>query len=116
MGAPQGFGFGFRNADVANLALLDQPSHRADGFLDRDVGIDAMQVIQIDVIEAEPLKAIVARFDAALRPAVNPVRPPLLVPDMAPFGGKSDLVAPRPQYAANKAFVFTTAVEISSIE
>ena len=43
-------------ADVQHLALFHQLGHRADGFLDRDVGIDPVLVEEVDVVGAESLE------------------------------------------------------------
>jgi len=46
---------------VADLALLYELGHGADGLLDRDVGIDAMLVVQIHVVGPEPLQGALYR-------------------------------------------------------
>jgi len=51
--APDGFGLGFRDADVADLALLDEFLQRADRFLDLDLGVDAVEVVEIDIVHAQ---------------------------------------------------------------
>src|SRR3546814_1066734 len=47
-GTAQRFGPGFRKRDVADLALLHQLHHPADGFLDRHRRIDAVLVEEVD--------------------------------------------------------------------
>ena len=44
-------------AEVADLAGLDQLGHRADGLLDRHRLVDAVLVVEVDVVDAEPLQA-----------------------------------------------------------
>ncbi len=39
--------------DMANLALRDELGHRADGLLDRDVRVDAVLVVEVDVVGVE---------------------------------------------------------------
>ena len=51
VGAADGVGAGLAQAEVAHLALLDQPRHGADRVLDRHVGIDAVEVIEIDDLD-----------------------------------------------------------------
>src|SRR5262249_26018491 len=41
-------------ADVTDLALVDQLRQRADRLLDRHVGIDAVLVVEVDILRAEP--------------------------------------------------------------
>src|SRR3546814_5016485 len=60
-GAAQRFGPGFRKRDVADLALLHQLHHPADDLLDRDRGIDAVLVEEVDRVDAEPLERAFAR-------------------------------------------------------
>src|SRR5579871_2759854 len=53
MGAADALGRRLAQADMAHLALLDEPRHAADRLLDRNRGIDAVLVVQVDVIDAE---------------------------------------------------------------
>ena len=59
-GAPQSVGAGFRQADVADLAFLDQLRHGANRFLDRSIRIDAVLVVEVDVLDAQPLQTCFA--------------------------------------------------------
>ena len=43
-----------RRADVARLARLDDVVERFEGFLDRRVVVEAMDLIEVDVVGAEP--------------------------------------------------------------
>jgi hypothetical protein len=63
------------DAPVADLALADQVSHDADDLLDRRHRIVEMQVVDVDVAEAEALQAVLGRLHhpapspaAAIRP------------------------------------------------
>ena len=42
--------------EVADLALLDELGHRPDGVLDRGAGVDAVLVVEVDVVGAEALQ------------------------------------------------------------
>src|ERR1700733_10888924 len=46
-----------RQTEIAHLTLRDQPRHRADRIFDRRVRIDAMLIIEVDHVGAEPLEA-----------------------------------------------------------
>jgi hypothetical protein len=59
--APDRLGRSLRQAQVANLALIDQLRHRADGLLDRDLRVDAVLVVEVDRLDSEPLERRVAR-------------------------------------------------------
>ena len=60
---------------MTHFAGSDQLGHRAHGLLDRHVRVDAVLVVQVDGIDAQPLEAGVAArvhvfgatVDAALR-------------------------------------------------
>src|SRR5258707_11305551 len=47
---------------MAHLALVDQLLHRAQGILDRPLGVDAMQPVNIDHFDAEPLERSITRL------------------------------------------------------
>ena len=58
-------------ADVANLALLDELGHRPDGLLDRDVRVHAVLVVEVDVIGPEALERALDRAADVLGRAVD---------------------------------------------
>src|SRR5262249_31450420 len=51
------------NADVERLALPVQLGKGAHGLLERRVGVVAMRIEDIDIVEAHALKALLARGD-----------------------------------------------------
>ena len=53
---PQGCRARLGKREVAHLAVVDQPLHRAHGILDRHFGVDAMQPVDIDHFDAEALE------------------------------------------------------------
>jgi hypothetical protein len=65
--ATQGLRCRFAQADVTDLALLDELGQRADRLLDGDVGIDAMLVVEVDVVGAEALERSFDRAADVLR-------------------------------------------------
>ena len=64
---------------MADLALGDQLGHRPDGLLDRDVRVDAVLVVEVDVVRAEAL-------ERALDRGADPLGEPSSAPtvDMSP--------------------------------
>ena len=48
---------GFRQAEEANLTLLLQPRHGANRLLDRHVRVDAVLVVEVDDVDAQPPQA-----------------------------------------------------------
>src|SRR6267142_5999943 len=61
LSAPQRLRAGFRQSDRSDLARRNEFGQRANGFLDRNVRINAMLIIEIDRFDAQPTKARVAR-------------------------------------------------------
>ena len=53
-----------------DLAGFDQASHGTDGVLQRHVGVDPVQVIEVDDVEAEPFQAGVDRAPGVRRAGV----------------------------------------------
>ena len=62
---------GFRQAEVLDLAFLDQILHRARDILDRHVRVDAVLIEQIDHVGLEPLQRGLGDLLDVLRPAVQ---------------------------------------------
>jgi len=71
MRGPDGLRARLRQAERADLAGRDERGHRADGLLDRNVGVEAMLVEQVDHIDAEPLQRCVRHRAHVFRPAVE---------------------------------------------
>ena len=85
VGAADGGGRGFGEAEVFDLAGLDELGHGADGVFDGGVGIDAMLVVEVDVVEAKALEAGVAGLVDVLRLAPSRETTAPCVPSFAGF-------------------------------
>ena len=70
-GAADGCGSGFRQPQESYFALTDQISHGADRVFDGRVGIDAMLIVNVDVLQTEPLEARLACLLHILGPSIN---------------------------------------------
>ena len=78
--------------EVADLARGDQLGHRADGLLDRHRLVDPVLVVEVDVVDAEPLQAGVAGLADVRRAAVDAAEARVArVPDDAELGRQHDL-------------------------
>src|SRR3712207_8492137 len=53
----------FRDPEMPDLALLDEAGHRPHGVLDRDGGVDPVDVVEVDDIDAEPPEARFTRSE-----------------------------------------------------
>src|SRR5712691_8127436 len=100
---------GLREAEIAHLAGLDQPRHRAHRLLDRHVRVDAVQVVEVDVVDAELREARLAGGAHVLGPAVGVV-------DVTELGADDDVVAPAFQRAAEHALVLALHVAVCGVE
>ena len=52
---PNGRGRGLAQAEVGDLPLGDELGHGPDRLLDRHVGVDPVQVVELDAVDAEAL-------------------------------------------------------------
>src|SRR3954471_23851622 len=91
--APDSAGASLAEAEVSHLALLNEAGHSANGVLDRHVGIDAVDVIEIDDIDLHPLKASLAGDRHVIRSAVDPTALAVGAPDVAELRGDEILMA-----------------------
>ena len=60
--APQRIGRDFGEADRADRARFDEARQFADRLLDRNRFVDAMHIIEVNVVDAEPLPRTVQRL------------------------------------------------------
>ncbi len=114
VGAPDGVGPGFGQAEVADLALGDELGHGADGLLDRGVGVDAVLVVEVDVVGAEPLQRAFDREADVRRAAVEPAAAG--VGHEPELGGQHDLVAAALEGAADELLVGVRAVDLGGVD
>jgi hypothetical protein len=103
-------------AEVRHLAGVDELLHRTDRLLDRRVAVDAVLVIEVDVIDAEPFEARVAGLVHVLGPAVDADPAAVLVPFVAELGGEDDLLAAVGDCATDEALVRERAVHVGGVE
>ncbi len=114
--AADGFRLGFAQAQRPHLARLHQFAHRAHRILDRHRGIDAMLVVEIDHVDAEPLEAGLAGGLHIGRAAVDSVGAARLL-RLAELGGEHDLGAPAAgQRLAEQRLVVAPAIHVGTVE
>ena len=76
VGPPDGGRRRLGEAEVADLALGHELGHGPDRLLDRRVGVHAVLVVEVDVVDAEPGEGAVAGLAHVLGPAVDRARRP----------------------------------------
>jgi hypothetical protein len=109
-----------RRADLADAEMLDlagllQFGHRADRVLDRHVGIDAVDEIEVDHIGLEPFQAFVAAFLDVFGPPVRETRPALQL-DIAELAGDHIVVAMPGDRLGEQLLVAAVAIGVGAVE
>src|SRR5262249_36033309 len=105
----------FAKAEEAHLALFDETRHRANRVLDRHRGIDAVLVIEVDDIDAEPLEARLAGLNDIFGAAVDAIgaaRPP----GLAEFRCDHAPAAAAVERAAQQFLVLSPAIHVRAVE
>ena len=95
---------------------MGEVRHRADGLFDRDGAVDAMLVVEIDVLDAEALQGSVAGVFDVFRPAVHAGPLPIASTHVAEFGRQDDLLAFALDRLADQLLVGVGAVDVRGIE
>ena len=119
MCAPDCFHARFRQAEVFDLARLNQFLHRAGDIFDRHIRINAMLIEQINRLDLEPLERAFDRLLDVLGPAVQTCRsrPIIAATQVEPeFGGDDHFPAERSERFADKLFVRERAIDLSGIK
>src|SRR5689334_279293 len=97
---------------MLHLAGRDELRHRAYRLLDRRLRIDAMLVVEIDVVGAEPLQRSLDRFADVLGPAVGAA-----VAERADEFRREDVLIALPlDRAADELLVLADGVHLRRIE
>ena len=117
MGAADGLGAGFGQAEVLYFAFLDEVPDGAGDVFDGDFGVDTVLVEQVDGFDFEPLEGAFGGLADVLGPAVEPGGfAGLGIEVEAELGGDDDFLSKGGQCRANEFFVGERAVDFRSIE
>ena len=103
VGAADASHAGLGQAEVLDLAGLDEFLHRAGDVLDRHVGVDAVLVEQVDACRRRAGAASRRRVALMCSGRLFRPRAPVAVEREAELGGDDDLVADRRQGLARRA-------------
>ena len=107
---------GLGEPEVADLAGLHELGHRADGVLDRDRLVDAVLVVEVDVVDPEPLERGVAGRADVVGGSVDADHAAVRESLVAELGGELDLVAPAGDRLADEQLVREGAVHVGGVE
>src|ERR1700740_1710282 len=91
-GAPKRFRPGFRQADRSDLARRNELGHGTNRFLDRNIRINAMLIIEVNRFDAQALKARVASA-ANIRGRTIEAADSVRTETEAKLGGDDDAIA-----------------------
>src|ERR1700683_3901315 len=107
----------FRQAQVTDFAFLHQLRHRAYSLLDWSAVIDAVLIIKIDCLDAQPLQAGLARLADIVWFATDPADVGIfLVANNPEFGGQYNLVATSANSLADELFVDERSVNVGGVQ
>src|SRR6266851_1336315 len=102
---------------MSNLALLDQFREGADCFLNWRIRIDAVLVVEVDILDAQPLQTSFTGLLHVVGLAADAADVGIGgIADNSKFCGQHDLVAFALDRASDEFFVLEGPVNVSGIE
>src|SRR5260221_11537850 len=113
---PDGCRRGFREAEVAYLALLHQSGHRADRVLNRNRRGHTQLVIQIDVIDAKATQRAITGRTHIVRSAVDAHKGAILAPLVAKLRREHHLIPPALDRLPDEPLIPERAVLIGRVQ
>src|SRR3954447_12360399 len=114
--APDGLRAGLGQAQIADLAGVHELLHRPDGLLYLRVRVDAVLVVEVDVVDVQALERCVAGLTHVLGVAADAQALAVLAADVAELGGEHDLVAAVGDRVADELLVREGAIHVGRVE
>src|SRR3954454_6614238 len=109
-------GAGLGQSDMAHLAFGDQLAQRADRLFDGRVRVDAVLVVEVDVVGAEPLERAFDRGLHIVGAAVDDAGTAARVGDETELRRHDDVVAPAPDGLADNFLAVEGAVDLGGVD
>ena len=103
----------FGEPPVLDLAGVDELLDGAGDFFDRDVGVDAVLVVEVDRVDAEPSQRAVGGLLDGVGPAASRLAVGV---DETELGRNDDLSADRSQGLADELLVGERSVDLRGVE
>src|SRR5215510_14624448 len=117
MRALQRRGRNLAQAEVTRLALFDQFRHRAERLFNRNLRVDAVQVVKVDVLDAESFETALDRLAGVIGPAVNASDGGVVgIAHNAELGGQKHLIALPLDRATDQLFIGVWPVYIRCVQ
>src|SRR5437868_3980666 len=102
--APDSGWRGFGEAEMSNLSELYQLSHSTNGLFDGHRGVNAVQVIEVDVVDAQPFERGITGAPDIFRRAIKNALGSGTLGDEAELRGENSVRAPAPERLAHLDF------------
>src|SRR5580658_3865198 len=107
----------FRESEIFHFAGFHQISHRAYGVFDRSVGVHAMLVIKIDVIDAEALeRSFTGRFHVLRLAADAEERWIVLLSQEGELCGHEEFAAAAANSLAYQLLIIANAIGVGGVQ
>ena len=117
LGRPaESLGGGFGEAEEAHLPGDNEVAHRANGVFDGHLGINAVLVVEVDHVHAEPLQAGVAGGAHVFGPPIDAEELAGRVTDVAELRGQHDLAAPVANGLPDQRLVGAQAIHVRRVQ
>ena len=107
---------GFGHSEIFYFSLFHKVGHRADRFLDRNLGINAVLIVKIDIIGSEPQQAGIAGGTDIIGTAVDAEKTAVLTAHVSEFRGKNNIASVCAQRLSDKLFILSDTVHVGGIE
>ncbi len=99
-----------------DLPLPDQLGHGPHRVLDGHIGIDAVLVVKVDLLDAQPLEGSIAALANVFGPSVDAHKAAVRTPYVAELRGQEDLAAAIPDRLPHEDLVLALAVNVGRVQ
>ena len=108
---------GFGEPKRTNLALINEVGHRAPGLLNRNRGIHAVELVQVDDVNPEPAQGAVDPRPNVLRtPVIRHAEGRGVLEDEPDLGRHAHVVAAPGDRRSDESFVVVGAVDVGRVD
>ncbi len=109
-------GAGLRQSQVAHLAFFDQTAHGTDGLFDRNLGVDTVLIVEVDMIDPQALKRSVAGAAYVVGFSADALETLVVTPHDPEFRRDHPVVPTIFDRSANQPLVLERTVHVGCVE